>query len=177
LLGLPGNTLELTGTQLDGKPLDWDSYRGKTVLVVFCASWCGPCVAELPVLKDVYAKYHDRDFEVVAVSLDEERRRLEDFVQREGVKWPVLFGNEKSGAGWNHPLAQHYGVMRLPRSILVNTKGKVVSIDAHGEPLWDLLAKEIGPAVVKEKEPAAEGDKPATPAPLEIKPAGKPGPR
>jgi hypothetical protein len=111
--------------------------------------------------------------EVVSISLDDDRQRLEDFVKREDLKWPVLFGDDKAEAGWNHPLAQYYGVMRLPRSILVDKTGNVVSIDAHGEVLFELLAKQIGPAVVKEKKPDAEGDEPAKPADRDAKPAEK----
>lgn len=165
LLALPGKPLEIEGKLLDGKKLDWKSYRGKTVLVVFWATWCGPCIAELPTIKDAYSKYKDRKFAVVTISLDEDRRRLEDFVKREieefakkeEVEWPVVVGDDL-GQGWNHPLAKHFGVMGLPRTLLIDPQGNVITIDAHGEVLWELLAKQIGPAVVKEIKDAAPTD-------------------
>lgn len=189
LLSLAGQPLELEGTLLDGKKFDWKSYRGRTVLVVFWATWCGPCVAELPTLKDAYIKYKDRQFAIVTISLDEDRRRLEDFVKREFddfakqdlLAWPVIVGDNLGGQGWNHPLAKHYGVMSLPRTLLVDDQGNVVTIDAHGEALWELLAKQIGPAVVKPKPPAAQVEiidnaKKPEPKP-EPKPVPKPEPK
>jgi peroxiredoxin len=156
LLSLPGNPLELTGKQLDGEPFDLKRYAGKTVLIVFGASWNGSFVAEVPIVKEAYAKYHDRGFEVVLVSLDDDRRRLEDFVKREQLTWPVLYGDEPNAVGWNNPTAAEYGIMSVPRAILVAKDGKVVSIEAHGEALWDFLFRQIGPAVVQEPPPAAE---------------------
>jgi len=155
LLTLPGNPMPLEGKQFDGSPFDAKQLEGKTVLVEFWATWCGPCVAELPMLKDVYSKYHERGFEIVGISLDDDRRRLDDFLKREELPWTIIFGDDPKATGWNMPPARQYGIMSLPRSVLIDKTGKVVSIDAYGETLWELLAKEIGPAVVK--KPDAEG--------------------
>jgi thiol-disulfide isomerase/thioredoxin len=168
LLSLPGNEMELKGKLLDGKEFNWNSYRGKTVLVDFWATWCGPCIAELPTVKDCYAKYHERGFEVVGISLDSDKQRLDDFMKRDPLPWPVLFSDDPATNGWNHPLAQYYGIMAIPRAILVDKNGKVVSLQARGEDLWDLLAKEIGPPVVEKPKPK-EGEA----APIEAKPAEK----
>jgi peroxiredoxin len=170
LATLVGKTIELQGKQLDGTPFDLKSYRGKTVLVDFFATWSGPWVAELPNLKTAYAKYHERGFEVVGISLDNEKDRVETFVKRESVSWPTLFSDDHQATGWNHPLAQYYGVMAIPQSILVDKDGKVVSLAARGEELWDLLAQQIGPAEVK--PPAAPEVPPAGEKPAEKKPGG-----
>jgi hypothetical protein len=169
LLSLPGNPLELQGTLLDGTPYDAKRYAGKTLLVVFGATWNGSFVAELPIVREAYAKYQDRGFEVVLVSLDDDRRRLDDFVKREQLTWPVLYGNEPDAVGWNHPLAAEYGIMSIPRAIFVGKDGKVASIDAHGEALWELLFRQLGPA--------AEPKPPADAAPAESPPAVTPEPK
>lgn len=156
-LSLPGQTMDVSGKALGGRAFDMKQYAGKVVLVDFWATWSGPSVAELPTVRECYEKYHDRGFEVVAVSLDDDRAKLEEFVKREELPWPVLF-DDSAEKGWKAPLAQKYGVISIPRSALIGRDGKVVSLAAHGDDLWDLLAAQIGPAEVK--KPADDADKP-----------------
>lgn len=164
LLSLPGQAMEVTGKTFEGKAFDLKNLKGKTVLVDFWATWCGPCMAEMPTLRDCYAKYKDRGFEVVGISLDDDRTRLGDFLKREELPWVTIFDDKTKGSGWETPLALQYGIMSIPRAILIDKTGKVISIDAHGDALWDLLAVQIGPAEVKKKEddekPAAAEAKP-----------------
>lgn len=167
LLSLPGQSMEIASKTIDGKPFDLKNLKGKVVLVDFWATWCGPCMAELPTLKDCYAKYHARGFEVVGISLDVDKARLNDFLKREELPWTTLFDDGAKSAGWDQPLAQQYGIMAIPRAILIDRTGKVVSLNAHGDALWDLLAEQIGPPEVKKKDP--EEEKPAA----EAKPAEK----
>ena len=160
LLSLPGQSMEINAKTVEGKPFDLKSLKGKTVLVDFWATWCGPCMAELPTLKDCYAKYHGRGFEVVGISLDQDKIRLNEFLKREDLPWVTLFDDDAKSAGWEQPLALQYGIMAIPRAILIDKTGKVVSLNAHGDELWDLLAEQIGPAEVKKKEEGDE-EKPA----------------
>lgn len=145
-LQLPGNFMELSGTTLSGKPLDWDSYRGKVVLVDFWATWCGPCVEELPNVKRLYRLYHEKGFEVLGISLDEDRRQLDAFIERYEIPWTSLLEADPEDRGWKHPLAIRYGIRAIPAAILVDEDGKVVSIAARGPELAAQLEKLLGPA-------------------------------
>jgi len=137
-LSLPGNPMELSGTLLDGKPFDPKSLVGKVVLVDFWATWCGPCVAELPNVLEQYEKYHKDGFEVVGISLDQDREALEKFVVDQKLPWPILF-EESKGDGWQHPLATYYGISGIPTVILIGRDGKVITLNARGEKLGEQL--------------------------------------
>ncbi len=128
-----GQTLEIDGPTIDGFPFDWASYRGRVVLVDFWATWCGPCREELPNVKRCYEKYHDRGFDVVGISLDQDLDTLKEFLASEQIPWVNLF--DATSHGWDNPIAARYGIKSIPAPILVDREGKVVSTTAHGPDL------------------------------------------
>jgi thiol-disulfide isomerase/thioredoxin len=139
-LSLPGQPMQVSGTLLSGKPFDQKTLAGKVVLVDFWATWCGPCVAEIPNVLEQYEKYHDQGFEVVGISLDTDREALEKFVNEQKLPWPILFEQPK-GDGWQHPLATFYGISGIPTVILIGRDGNVVTLNARGEKLGENLDK------------------------------------
>ncbi len=152
-LALPGNPMKITGTLLaSGEPFDQAGLAGKVVLVDFWATWCGPCVAEIGNLKAEYAKWHAKGFEVVGVSLDEDRDTLEQFVKAREIPWPILY-EEPGGPDWRHPLATYYGITGIPTVVLIGRDGNVVTLDARGKKLGAALERLLS-------EPAARiGDR------------------
>lgn len=142
---LPGNKIELNGKTLAGNELNWDSFRGKVVLVDYWATWCSPCVRELPNVKKNYEKYHAKGFDVIGISLDESRKTLQEFVDKEKIPWTQMFDDSKD-VGWAHPMARYYGISSVPTAILVDKDGTVVSMSARGEELSALLEKLLGKA-------------------------------
>ncbi|HEY4231845.1 MAG TPA: TlpA disulfide reductase family protein [Lacipirellulaceae bacterium] len=144
-LNLPGHKLELSGTYLDGKPLDWEAYRGKVVLVDFWATWCGPCRAEVPNVLENYRKYHDKGFDVLGISLDEKRSDVEQYMKESGVPWrTTFFAIPDPQHKQAPPMALKYGVSAIPRCILVDQKGNVVNLNARGNLLSIELQKLLG---------------------------------
>jgi len=139
-LALPGKPMEITGTLLGGGAFDQKALAGKVVLVDFWATWCGPCVAEMPNILAQYEKYHAKGFEVVGVSLDEDRAALEAFVAEKKLPWPILF-EQSGGDGWRHPMATKYGISGIPQLILIGRDGNVITLNARGEALAKRLAE------------------------------------
>jgi len=139
-LSLPGHPMEISGTLLSGKPFDQKTLAGKVVLVDFWATWCGPCVAEIPNVLEQYEKYHDKGFEVVGVSLDEDRDALEKFVAEQKIPWPILY-EKPQGERWRHPLSTFYGISGIPTVILIGRDGNVITLNARGEKLGEQLDK------------------------------------
>ena len=124
---------------LDGKPISLADYRGKVVLLDFWAVWCGPCLGEIPRIKAVYEKYHDKGFEVISVSLDEDEAALRAYVKENEMPWRHIFDGQK----WSGHLVEQYGVRGIPAPFLIDREGKVISVKARGTLLDELVAAEI----------------------------------
>ena len=138
----PGNIFpDFAEKDLDGKPLSVGALKGKVVLVDFWATWCGPCRAELPNVIEAYKKYHAQGFEIIGVSLDSDREKLDAFLKKtEGMTWAQYF----DGEGWSNKLAVKYGVQGIPFAVLVGADGKIIAKDLRGEALAAAVAHALG---------------------------------
>jgi peroxiredoxin len=116
---------------LSGKPLSLDQYKGKVVLLDFWATWCGPCVAELPNVRNVYQEHHSQGFEVIGVSLDADRNKLDQFLKNQNLPWPQYF----DGQGWTNKLAARLAIDSIPATFLLDGEGKTIGEDLRGEDL------------------------------------------
>lgn len=136
--------LELQFTALDGRAVDLAALRGQVVLIDFWATWCQPCLAELPNVRRVYADFHDRGFEIVGVSLDEERNRekFTRLVAERDVPWPQRF----AGQGWNDAVARRFAVAAIPATFLLDRRGCLVATDLSGERLRAAVAEQLADA-------------------------------
>ena len=94
LADLKTKPLDLKFTAADGHEVDLAQMRGKVVLIDFWATWCGPCVAELPNVLKAYEKLHPKGFEIVGISLDSDRAKLETFIKEKNMTWPQFFDGQ-----------------------------------------------------------------------------------
>lgn len=122
----------LKTTDIDGQQWTVDDMRGRVVLIDFWATWCAPCLAELPRLKALRARHSREDFEILGVSLDvTSRQSFVSWLNRQRIDWPQV--HER--AGYADDVPRLFGVDRLPRTILVGREGNIAAVDLRGERL------------------------------------------
>lgn len=120
-----------------GKTVRLSDYVGKGnyVLVDFWASWCGPCRAEMPNVRNVYNRFHPKGFEIVGISLDSQSDDWQHATEQMGITWPQMSDLK----GWKSEAATLYGVRSIPFTLLFDPDGKVVATGLRGESLMQKL--------------------------------------
>ncbi len=122
-----GKPIEIKYTAIDGRAVDLQALKGKVVLLDFWATWCVPCVQELPKVKAAYEKLHDKGFEIVAISLDRELDALKQFVAREKMPWPQFFDSTEEGSKF----AEQFSIASIPTMWLIDKKGNLRDLNAR----------------------------------------------
>lgn len=120
---LVGKPLSVKGMSETGKPIDSASFRGKTLLVTYWATWAGPVKRDLPDLAKVHKKFGPQGFEILGVNLDSRKEDLDAFLKENPLAWPQIV----DPAGMEGQLALDYGIVSLPTMFLVDAQGKVLS--------------------------------------------------
>ena len=122
-----GKPLDIKFTAVDDRAVDLAKLKGKVVLIDFWATWCGPCRAELPHVKEAYEKLHEKGFEIISISLDSDKQKLLDFIKAQTMPWPQFF----DGKGWKNPYAVAYGLEGIPTMWLVDKAGNLRDTEAR----------------------------------------------
>jgi len=150
--------MALRFTAVDGREVDLAALRGKVVLIDFWATWCRPCVAELPNIRRVYAEYRDKGFEVIGIALEDAKlgandmpgqatakleaakEALGDFLLRNQVTWPQYL----DGKWWKNDYAVQFSIESIPAMLLVDQNGKIVTTSARGPKLEAEVKRLLG---------------------------------
>jgi thiol-disulfide isomerase/thioredoxin len=127
LVAFQSAPIDLKFTAVDGTPVDLASLRGKVVLLDFWATWCPPCRAKVPEVVAAYQKYHGQGFEVVGISLDQDKQALLDFTSQNGMPWPQYF----DGQGWKNAISTRFGINLIPNMWLLDRKGMLATTFAR----------------------------------------------
>ncbi len=124
--------INLDAQALDGSTWTYDRIRGRITLVDFWATWCAPCLRELPHLKRARSTYGD-NFRVLGISLDRMARRdLASWLRRHSVQWPQIHAS----GGYEDALSLDFGIDRLPTNLLLDRHGRVRALNVRGDDLF-----------------------------------------
>jgi tetratricopeptide (TPR) repeat protein len=132
---------------ISGDDLSLERLKGKIVLLDFWATWCGPCRAEMPAVKEVWKKYRSDQFVIVGISLDRDRGALKRYLDTEGITWPQVY----DGAGNQTSISRMYGVRGIPHTVLIDQDGVVRAVGLRG----GALSSKVGELIKKLSREAA----------------------
>ena len=122
-----GKPLDLKFSAVDGSSVNLANLHGKVVLIDFWATWCGPCMGEVPNVVAAYKKYHDKGFEIIGISLDKNKDTMLKITREKGMTWPQYF----DGKGWNNELSSLFHIHGIPSMWLVNKNGLIATTEAR----------------------------------------------
>lgn len=127
---ITGKPFKLSFTdQLTGKKVSIQGLRGSVVVIDFWATWCGPCRAELPHMKELYEKYKSKGVEFIGISLDRDINTLKNFCKENGITWPQYC---EQGKAWDTELSQEWKITGIPTIFILDKEGNIYSTKARG---------------------------------------------
>lgn len=114
--------------------------KNKYVLLDFWASWCGPCMGEVPNLKAAYKKYKSKGFEIVSVSVDDDQDAWKKAISDNGMDWIQLLDSDERESS----ASLVYGVRSIPSTFLIDSEGTIIERNLRGGELEEKLKELLG---------------------------------
>ena len=139
-LGVGDEAADLKAPTPDGNLMSLTAMRGKYVLVDFWASWCGPCRRENPNVVRLYNQYKDKGFDILGVSLDNNKQKWVNAIAKDQLTWKHISDLK----GWASELAKPYGVRGIPYTVLVDPNGQIIATRLRGASLEAKLREIFG---------------------------------
>ena len=127
---------ELEFEDLKGNTVNISKLKGKVVLIGFWATWCGPCLGETPHLLSVYEEFKDKGLEIIGISLDSDRQKLENYLETNQITWPNYF----DGKSWSNEISTRFGVHGIPTILLIDREGIVRNTRIRGNDIREAVA-------------------------------------
>lgn len=144
-VGIGNKAPDFNGLTPEGKSIKLSDHFGKYLLLDFWASWCGPCRRENPNLVKAYQKYHDKGFEIFAVSLDKNKEAWLKGIKDDNLSWTHV----SDLAFWNSAAAKLYGVRAIPANVLIDPNGVIIGRNLRGEDLDKKLEELLATPLAK----------------------------
>jgi len=138
-LGIGEKFPNFAESDVDGSPVAVLAYRGHVTLIDFWATWCPPCRGEVPNVVATYQRFHPQGFDIIGVSLDQDKESLTSFTRSQNMPWQEYF----DGRGWQNKVSTRYGINSIPMNYLLDRHGIIIAKNLRGGMLGAAVQKAI----------------------------------
>lgn len=136
-----GKQFTFKAVDLNGNVITEESFKDKVVLVDYWALWCGFCLQEVPKIKQLQDKYHDKGLRILGVFNDHRIDALKDYLKEKQISWTQLINPKATKTDLMHPLTKQYGISGLPTYLLIDREGKLVKFAGRVEHLESAIER------------------------------------
>jgi len=134
---LTGPAIDFEAVDISGKKIKLSEFKGKVVILDFWATWCPPCIKEIPHLKKLYSTYKDEDFEIVSIALERKPREYAlNFVKENKMNWVHVIDKDKG-----REIATEYKIRYIPTMYVIDKNGEIDASGLRGEKLGQKIAE------------------------------------
>jgi peroxiredoxin len=131
---------DFTATSINGEKIRLSELKGKVVLLDFWATWCGPCIPEIPHLKNIYEQHKDNNFVLIGVSFDRKIKDLEAFIEKENLAWSQICDKKQ----FEGTIAKLFNINGIPFTYIIDRNGKIAFKNLRKHELESAITQLLG---------------------------------